>query len=116
MTDKEARRILIDIATQMPSDVCADWIDAIGLGIKALDQELFINKSCVSSGICEHDKNKVLDKIRAEIEEEYGDYNICEWYENYDYEENDTSEYMFIGNVSDILAIIDKYKESEDKE
>lgn len=30
-------------------------------------QEPFINKSCVSSGVCEHDKQKVLDKIRAEI-------------------------------------------------
>lgn len=30
-------------------------------------QEPFINKPCVSSGVCEHAKNKVLDKIRAEI-------------------------------------------------
>ena len=34
---------------------------------EALEQEPFINKPCVSSGVCEHDKNKVLDKIRAEI-------------------------------------------------
>lgn len=39
MTDKEARRILIDIADQMPSDVCADWIDAIGVGIQAIDAQ-----------------------------------------------------------------------------
>lgn len=32
-------------------------------------QEPFINKPCVSSGVCEHDKQKALDKIRAEIEE-----------------------------------------------
>lgn len=31
-------------------------------------QEPFINKPCVSSGVCEHDKNKVLNKIRAKIE------------------------------------------------
>jgi len=37
--------------------------------IDALEQDPFINKPCVSSGVCEHDKNKVLDKIRAEIEE-----------------------------------------------
>lgn len=30
-------------------------------------QESFINKPCVSSEVCEHDKQKVLDKIRAEI-------------------------------------------------
>lgn len=39
MRNEEARRILLDIADQMPSDVCADWIDAIGLGIKALEQQ-----------------------------------------------------------------------------
>jgi hypothetical protein len=35
---------------------------------RPLEQEPFINKPCVSSGVCEHDKNKMLDKIRAEIE------------------------------------------------
>ena len=34
---------------------------------RPLEQEPFINKPCVSSGVCEHDKNKVLDKLRAEI-------------------------------------------------
>lgn len=37
------------------------------LAIKALEQEPFINKPCVYSGVCEHDKNNVLDKMRAEI-------------------------------------------------
>ena len=63
------------------------------------------------------DELTMLEKIRSEIEEKYGDYDICEWFENYDYEENDISEYQHVGNVSDILAIIDKYKaESEAKE
>ena len=31
------------------------------------EQDPFINKPCVSSRVCEHDKQKVLDKIRAEI-------------------------------------------------
>jgi len=57
-----------------------------------------------------------LGKIRAEIEEKYGDYDICEWFEDYDYEENDISEYSPIGKIADILQIIDKYKvESEDR-
>lgn len=57
-----------------------------------------------------------LDEIRAEIEEKYGDYDICEWFENYDYEENDISEYRPIGNIADILQIIDGHKsESEEK-
>ena len=32
-------------------------------------EEPFINKPCVSSEVCEHDKNKVLDNIIAEIAE-----------------------------------------------
>jgi hypothetical protein len=43
---------------------------AFDMAIKALEQEPFINKPCVSSGVCEHDKNKVLDKLRAEMLEE----------------------------------------------
>ena len=57
----------------------------------------------------------ILDKIRAEIEAEYGNCDICEWYEDYDYEENDISEYQSVGTVSDILAIIDKYKAENGK-
>ena len=61
------------------------------------------------------EKEPVLDKIRAEIETKYGQCDICEYFEDYDYEENDISEYRPIGNIADILQIIDKYKaESEE--
>ena len=74
--------------------------EALRMAIKALEQELIYYP--------------LLDKIRAEIEEKYGDYDICEWCEEYDWEENDISEYRQVGKVSDILKIIDKYKaESE---
>ena len=59
-------------------------------------------------------KTDVLGKIRAEIETKYGQCDICEYFENYDYEENDISEYRPIGNIADILQIIDRHKaESE---
>ena len=59
-------------------------------------------------------EREVLDKIRAEIETKYGQCDICEYFENYDYEENDISEYRPIGNIADILQIIDRYRaESE---
>ena len=90
-------------------------IEAFKMAIEALEQEPFINKTCVSSEVCEHDKNVVIDKIRAEIETKYGQCDICEYFEDYDYEENDISEYRPIGNIADILQIIDKYKaESEE--
>lgn len=56
------------------------------------------------------EQEPVLDKIRAEIETKYGHCDICEYFEDYDYEENDISEYRPIGNIADILQIIDKYK------
>lgn len=56
---------------------------------------------------------ELLDKIRSEIEEKYGNYDICEWFEDYDYEENNISEYQQVGDISDILAIIDKYIEQK---
>lgn len=58
-------------------------------------------------------KTDVLDKIRAEIEKQYGDCAICEFFEDFDFAENDISEYRAIGDISDILQIIDKYRESE---
>lgn len=36
---------------------------------RPLEQEPFINKPCVSEKACEHDKQMILDKIRAEIEQ-----------------------------------------------
>ena len=44
-------------------------LEAVEMAIKALEQEQFINKPCISSEVCKHDKNKVLDKIRDEIKQ-----------------------------------------------
>lgn len=101
MTREEAIRHLNTYSTTNGSGQTsqAQHEEAKRIGIKALEQE------------------PILDKIIAEIEEKYGDYDVCEWVEDYDYEENDISEYRLVGKVSDILTIIDKYKvESEVKE
>ena len=58
MTAEEARRILIDIADQMPSDVCADWIDAVGIGIKAIDAQLMRDAT-------EEERKSVKDYIES---------------------------------------------------
>ena len=80
-------------------------------------QEPFINKPCVSSEVCEHDKQKVLEKIRAEIETKYGQCKLTEYIVQYDGICTGINE---IGDIADILRILDKYKaeiepqESED--
>lgn len=52
----------------------------------------------------------VLDNIKAEIIEKFDNCSICEWFEDYDYDENDISEYISVGHISDIIDIIDKYR------
>lgn len=53
-------------------------------------------------------KEPILDKVRAEIETKYGQCKLCEFDSDYD------GVYTDIGDIADILQIIDKYKaESE---
>ncbi len=54
-----------------------------------------------------------LESIKSEITDTFGDAFICEWFEDYDYDENDISEYREIGNVSEIIEIINKYIEEK---
>ena len=71
-------------------------IKAFKMAIKALEQETFINKPCCISGeVCEHDKNVVLDKLRAEIEQ------TSETVDGF---------LMHNGTKRTVLKIIDKYK------
>lgn len=44
---------------------------------------------------------KTLEKQKELAE--YSGYDICEWYEDYDYDDNNTSEYQFAANVDDFL-------------
>lgn len=85
-------------------------VEAIPKDESVTPQEPFINKPCVSSGVCEHDKNKVLDKIRAEIEQVTSRYSISrerggmgkvEWSDN-------------LIKESEVLKILDKYRAESD--
>lgn len=80
-------------------------IDSATNTICGLKQEPFINKPCVSAGVCEHDKMQVLDNLRAEIME-------LQTYKLFNGE--DTTVYV---ERNDLLEIIDKHRvESEGKE
>lgn len=79
-----------------------DTMLALDMAVNFLEKEPFMNKACVSSEVCEHDKVKILDKIRAEIEQNA--YPIV-------YGVNNHEKGM---TLYGILQIIDKYKtESE---
>jgi hypothetical protein len=42
---------------------------------------------------------------------EYKDYSICEWFEDYDWDENNISEYVYVASVDDFL--LDELKGEE---
>ena len=67
----------------------------------------FINKPCVSEGVCREDKIQVLDKIRAEIKNSRDVQRVP----------YDDDCYSFLNGMDRCLEIIDKYKaESEVEE
>ena len=111
MTREEAKIFLITISYKLGT-MAVEYLtekdgEKMREAIETLYQEPFINKPCVSSGTCEHDKNKVLDKIRAEIENHCGliKENHCRY----------CSYCNSVMGVREIIEIIDKYKaESEE--
>ena len=87
---------------------------AIENAIKALEQEPFINKPCVSEKVCEHDKQMVLDKIRAEIEQ--AEFSLDKSSDFQD-DRTDTEKFADWSRMIKVILceIIDKYKaESEE--
>lgn len=79
-------------------------IDACEMAIEALKQEPFMNKPCVSSGVCEHDKMQVLDKIRAEIKA------LSPEPTAFDVVDGNPIKDAIWETLSDVLMIIDKYR------
>lgn len=54
MTLKESRKIILSMADDMPSDVCADWIDALSVAAENIDKVLQLDSD--------------FDKIKEEIQ------------------------------------------------
>jgi len=97
-------RLRSEIYVYMPKEWLIPMNNALDMTIKALEQKPFINKPCIANKICHEDKVKVLDKIRAEIEQTAKDYDKFD-------------DYRRVRGLWIALDIIDKYKaESEDKE
>lgn len=67
----------------------------------SLEQQTFINKPCcISEGVCQEDKMRVLDKIRAEIEQTAN--------------EEQKYDKTWATGLRYAVKIIDKYKEKEE--
>ena len=57
--------------------------------------------------------DKVLEEIKDEILKEYSGCELCIWDRDYDFDDNDISEYRFVANIDDIIDIIDKHMRGE---
>lgn len=101
MTNERAKEVLQEQIDRYGQEYDAEGIEALNKAIEVLEQQP-----------CED----VLDKIKAQILEKFDNCSICEWFENYDYDENDISEYMSVGHILDIIDIIDKYIEGSESE
>lgn len=102
MTEEAAKEFLINISYKL-GNMSVEYLtekdgEKMREAIKALEQEPFINKPCISSGVCKHDKNEALNRIRAEIMK-------LQLYKMFEGEDT------FYIERDDALAIIDKYKE-----
>lgn len=56
------------------------------------------------------EQEPIMNKIRAEIETKYGQCKLCEFDSDYD------GVYTDIGDIADILQILDKYKAESEAE
>ena len=56
-----------------------------------------------------------IQNIKREILEKFEGCDICRWEEDWDWDDNDESEYWYEGNINDIIEIIDKYTNKGDK-
>lgn len=59
--------------------------------------------------------NYRLKQIFDEIVERFRGCDICEWVQDYDYDENNISEYRPVGDIDEILGIIKRYFVREEK-
>lgn len=95
MLSKVTRKEVIDFC-EMQMQLEPENEDIFNYIIEVLEREPFLNKPCVSKGVCHEDKVKALDKIRNEVKAL-----------------TDGAEPDHVWNV-DVFAIIDKYKAEEE--
>ena len=115
MTREEAIEILTKISCALGT-MAVEYLsekdgEKMREAIKVLEQEPFVNKPCISKGACHEDKNVVLNKIRAEIEQEIERERFAR--SVFRGEEKDyTKAEQCTGSImayNDVIRLIDKY-------
>ena len=70
MTREESIDLLDNLIGMIEDNHNSDYDKALKMAIKSLEQEPFINKPCIAHHVCYEDKVKVIDKYKAESEDE----------------------------------------------
>ena len=79
MTNEEAIEVL---QQDIPCEHDTDLIEAIDMAIKALEQEPFMNKPCISEGVCHDSAVQMLDNA---ISRTFAMETFAHWAEHKDY-------------------------------
>jgi hypothetical protein len=74
LDELERCHITSGVKNQGTWNECVDSIMRTIGSMPSVQPEPFINKPCISEGVCREDKMKVLEKIRTEIDAEYTKY------------------------------------------
>lgn len=98
MTREEAIQLIDEIAS---SYYPCDKKDALEMAIKALEN--LPSETVTEQEIAKH----ILHKLAVQILEKYSGLDICEHLDEYDWDENDISYYKQVGNIGDIMDMID---------
>ena len=98
MTKEVAEKIVNGIIDKIECNVVDidDWAEFWGFTRE--EYEEFLDMAIKTP------QEPIFDKIRTEIETKYGQCKLCEFVSDYD------GVYTDIGDISDVLQIIDKYK------
>lgn len=104
------------ILTENCNDGCG-YIDERDLVNMEWEEEPFINKPCISTELCHEDKVKVLEQIRAEIEQKIEQERFARSVFRSE-EKNSVKAEQCTGSIvayNNVIKFIDKYKtESEE--
>jgi len=107
-------RLRSEIYVYMPKEWLIPMNNALDVGIDTVKREKMLEdwtKKCRKfeadyENRLKADMVAMLTDLQLEIEEKYPKCDLCEYFVDYDYDENDISEYRSVGSITDITDLI----------
>ena len=89
-------------------------IEKIFIPPRKVDKDIYLCAAFLSTKNIEAIHMAIESLIMQKRLAEYRDFDVCEWQEDYDWDENNISEYQSVASVNDFL--IDELKGGEDED